>query len=529
MFTIAIIDFGSQVTQLIARRVRELGVYSEVFPVDTDFFALMNTGKQIAAFILSGGPDSVADLQQLPKVVTDVLDINAKLGTPVLGICYGFQLLAHNLGIRVEQGNRREFGNAQLAVVAESAITKGIWSVGGTVRVWMSHSDSVVDNMPESFRVVARSAETGAVAFISNEEKKIYGLQFHPEVSHTPDGRDILNSFLTVVGCTRDWTVKTFLHTQIDDIKNTVGGELVVAAISGGVDSSVSSVLVHKAIGDRLKCVFVDTGCLRKGEVDAVQRLFVDKLGMSVSVVMASSLFLDRLSGVVDPEEKRMIIGNTFIEVFEKEAERFGDVKFLMQGTIYPDVIESGVSGSGVKIKSHHNVGGLPDRMKMALVEPIRCLFKDEVRSLGRELGLPDVVLERHPFPGPGLAVRVIGEVTEEKLALLREVDSIYIDALFDSGLYHDIWQAFAVLMPSRTVGVMGDSRTYGYVCGLRAVTSNDGMTADSFPFGEPPEKQLKFLEFLQKVGGAIVRGVPGINRVVYDITSKPPATIEWE
>ncbi|UQD54304.1 glutamine-hydrolyzing GMP synthase [Anaplasma phagocytophilum] len=529
MLTIAIIDFGSQVTQLIARRVRELGVYSEVFSVDTDFPALLAQGKKIAAFILSGGPNSVSELQNIPKVVADVLEINLKTGTPIMGICYGFQLLAHSFSSTVESDKAREYGHAQLQIVGESAITKGIWSVGQTACVWMSHSDSVVDNVPQGFNIVARSMNTQAIAFISNEERKIYGLQFHPEVSHTPEGRDILNSFLTTVGCARNWTVSSFLNTQIDDIRRTVGDGVVVAAISGGVDSSVASVLLHRAIGDQLKCVFVDTGLLRKGEVETVREFFVDKLKMSVSIVSAASLFIERLRGVVDPEEKRKIIGNTFIEVFEQEAKKLGDAQFLMQGTIYPDVIESGASGSGVKIKSHHNVGGLPENMNLSLVEPLRCLFKDEVRALGSELGLPDVILNRHPFPGPGLAVRIIGEVTEEKLQLLQEIDNIYISMLYESGLYHDIWQAFSVLIPARTVGVMGDSRTYGHVCCLRAVTSSDGMTADCFPFGEDKEKQLKFLEFLQKVSVAIVGSLPRVNRVVYDVTSKPPATIEWE
>ena len=529
MFTIAIVDFGSQVTQLIARRIRELGVYSEVFCVDTDFMALIKQGKQIGAFVLSGGPDSVSNLNEVPKVISDILDINARYSIPILGICYGFQILAHSFDATVKPGQAREFGNTQLEVVGESAITKGIWAVGDVVHVWMSHSDSVMDNIPRGFKVVARSLQTGAIALLSNETRKIYGMQFHPEVSHTSEGRDILNSFLTVVNCDRNWSVRTFLHTQIDDIRSAVGNELVVAAISGGVDSSVASVLVHKAIGDNLKCVFVDTGCLRKGEVETVRKLFVDKLGMSVSLVDSASMFVERLAGVVDPEEKRKIIGKTFIEVFEQEAKNLGNVGFLMQGTIYPDIIESGASGSGVKIKSHHNVGGLPESMNLALVEPLKYLFKDEVRSLGRELGIPYEIISRHPFPGPGLAVRIVGEVTKERLELLREIDHIYINMLRDSNLYHDIWQAFAVLVPARTVGVMGDSRTYGYVCCLRAVTSSDGMTADCFPFKESKEKQLQFLEFLQKVSGAIIGGVQGINRVAYDITSKPPATIEWE
>ncbi|MCU7611120.1 glutamine-hydrolyzing GMP synthase [Anaplasma capra] len=529
MSTVAIIDFGSQVTQLIARRIRELGVYSEVFPPSTDFSSMVNCGVEISAFILSGGPGSVQQLREVPKVVSDVLELNMQRGIPILGICYGLQVLAHYFGVAVEPGKAREFGKAQLDVVGRSSITEGVWSVGSRVDVWMSHSDSIVGEAPPGFCVVARSADTSAVAYMANEERRIYCMQFHPEVAHTPGGREMLNNFLTTVGCTRDWAVGSFLRTQIDAIRATTDGGRVVAAISGGVDSSVASVLVHRAIGDRLRCVFVDTGLLRKGEADVVRSFFVSTLGMPVSVVDKSRVFMERLAGVEDPEAKRKIIGSTFIEVFEQEARSLGDIKFLMQGTIYPDVIESGVGESGVKIKSHHNVGGLPEVMKLSLVEPLRCLFKDEVRLLGRELGLPSEILDRHPFPGPGLAVRIMGEVTAERVELLREIDSIYIDMMREDGFYDHIWQAFAVLVPVRTVGVMGDSRTYGYVCALRAVTSSDGMTANCFPFGESDEQKSGFLGFLQRVSGAIVSKVQGVNRVVYDITSKPPATIEWE
>ncbi|WP_447582306.1 glutamine-hydrolyzing GMP synthase [Anaplasma marginale] len=529
MSTVAIVDFGSQVTQLIARRVRELGVYSEVFPPSTDFQAMASRGIKIDAFILSGGPNSVQQLHGVPKAVSDVLDLNLQTGVPVLGICYGLQVLAHYFGVDVAQDAAREFGRTQLDVIEPSSITEGVWSLGSKVDVWMSHSDSIVGEVPQGFRVVARSADTGAVAFMCNDERKIYGVQFHPEVAHTPGGREMLDNFLKIAGCTRDWTMGSFLHTQIGAIKSATDGGRVVAAISGGVDSSVASVLVHKAIGERLVCVFVDTGLLRKGEASVVRDLFVGKLNMHVNVLDKSALFMQRLAGVQDPEVKRKIIGETFIEVFEQEAKSLGDIKFLMQGTIYPDVIESGVGESGTKIKSHHNVGGLPEIMNLSLVEPLRHLFKDEVRLLGKELGLPSAILDRHPFPGPGLAVRIMGEVTAERVELLREIDNIYIDMMRESGLYDHIWQAFAVLVPVRTVGVMGDGRTYGYVCALRAVTSSDGMTADCFPFSEADERKLEFLAVLQKVSRAIVSSLQGVNRVVYDISSKPPATIEWE
>ena len=528
MSTIVVIDFGSQVTQLIARRIRELGVYSEVFSANVDLRSAIDLEK-IDAVILSGGPDSVASLSEIPAVLFDIMKLNKDAGIPVLGICYGMQLLARYFNITVESGSAREFGKAQLRILNSSEITRGIWDTGKIVDVWMSHSDSVVGDMPDGFKIVACSEDTEAVALFCNDAMKIYGMQFHPEVSHTSEGKELLDNFLSIAGCVRNWTMGSFMETKVSEIRDSVGGESVVAAISGGVDSTVASILLHRAIGDRLKCIFVNTGCLRKGEEDEVRNLFVKKLDIPVTFVDASNLFLGRLRGVVDPEKKREVIGNTFIEVFEKEAKKVGDAKFLMQGTIYPDVIESGGGGVGERIKSHHNVGGLPEIMNLLLVEPLRCLFKDEVRLLGKELGIPSVLLNRHPFPGPGLAVRIVGEVTEDKLALLREVDSIYIDMLRESGFYDDIWQAFAVLLPVKTVGVMGDGRTYSDVCCLRAVTSRDGMTANCYPFGEEEDKQLRFIAFLQKVGGSIIRNLPGVNRIMYDITSKPPATIEWE
>lgn len=511
---ILILDFGSQVTQLIARRVRESGVYSEIRPFNIP-------DSEIAAFgakgvILSGGPASVHE-EFSPKVSHKVFE----LGVPVLGICYGEQLLCQQLGGRVEPSNHREFGRAFVDVVADSALFKGIWKKGEQKQVWMSHGDRVIA-LPQGFCAIAT---TGSAPFaaISDEKRRYYGVQFHPEVVHTLDGAKLLHNFVRdICGCKGDWTMAAFKTSAIERVRKQVGDKKVICGVSGGVDSSVVAGLLHEALGDQVICIFVDTGLLREGEPQQVEKLFRDHFHMKLIHVDASLLFLERLNGVKDPEQKRKIIGETFIEVFEREAHEAGGADFLAQGTLYPDVIESisFIGGPSVTIKSHHNVGGLPERMKMALVEPLRELFKDEVRLLGKELGMPAAMVGRHPFPGPGLAIRIPGEITAEKIQLLRKADTVYIDEIRKAGLYDDIWQAFAVLLPVRTVGVMGDSRSYDYVCALRAVTSTDGMTADYYHFSH---------EFLSKVSNRIINEVRGINRIVYDITSKPPGTIEWE
>ena len=526
MSKVAIIDFGSQFTQLLARRIRDLNVYSEIFAHDVKF----DNVKDSKAFILSGGPESVSDLTKTPKIVQDIMEFNEKTSVPVLGVCYGLQLLSDYFKSAVVSGCSKEFGKVTLDVVKESALTKNVWKIGDQVYVWMSHADSVY-NVPYGFEVIAYSMLNNAIAMISNEKRRIYGVQFHPEVYHTPDGTNLLHNFIKIANCEENWTVTSFLDDQRNLIKKQVGSKKVIAAISGGVDSSVAAALTYRAIGDQLYCIFIDNGLLRYNEAEKIKQLFIDKFQIPVTMIDRSALFLSRLQSITDPEQKRKIIGETFIEIFEEEASKIGAVEFLMQGTIYPDVIESGgsVGKKSVTIKSHHNVGGLPDVMKLGLVEPLRLLFKDEVRLLGKELGISDEILMRHPFPGPGLAIRIIGEVTQEKVEMLQAADNIYIDLIKKYNLYNLIWQAFAVLLPIKTVGVMGDSRTYGYTCALRAVTSSDGMTAESFPFSMDLETKLIFYEFLQEVSNAIVNNVQGINRVVYDTTSKPPATIEWE
>ena len=512
---ILIVDFGSQVTQLIARRVRESGVYCEVHPFNRV------TEASIEAFapkgvILSGGPASVvaADTPRAPQGLF-------AMGLPVLGICYGQMTLVAQLGGRVETSEHKEFGRAYVEIKENCALLDGVWQVGGREQVWMSHGDRVIEP-PPGFRVAAIS-EGAPFALLADDARRFYGLMFHPEVVHTPHGAQLLRNFThAICGCRGDWTMGAFREQAIARIRAQVGSGRVICGLSGGVDSSVAAVLIHEAIGEQLTCVFVDTGLMRAGEADEVVSLFRGHYNIPLVHRDAADLFLGKLAGVSDPETKRKIIGATFIDVFDEEATKVGGADFLAQGTLYPDVIESVsfAGGPSVTIKSHHNVGGLPDFMKMKLVEPLRELFKDEVRALGRELGLPDSFVGRHPFPGPGLAIRIPGAITPEKLDILRLADEIYIEEIRRCGLYDQIWQAFAVLLPVKTVGVMGDGRTYDYVVGLRAVTSVDGMTADFFPFD---------MRFLGMVATRIINEVKGVNRVVYDVTSKPPGTIEWE
>jgi GMP synthase (glutamine-hydrolysing) len=508
---VLILDFGSQYTQLIARRLRELHVYCEIHPFNTAPEDFKNQPPK--GIILSGGPKSVYD-QDAPALNMDYIGMDI----PVLGICYGLQSLAHSINrSSVERADKREFGRAKLIIDDRSDLFSGIYEESV---VWMSHGDHIKE-LPFPYHVIAHT-ENAPVAAVKHDSKPIYGVQFHPEVAHTDQGSEILENFvINIAGCSGTWTAASFIETEIDEIRSKVGSDKVLCALSGGVDSTVVATLIHKAIGDQLQCIFVDNGLLRKNEFKNVLTTYREHLKLPVKGVDASDRFLKNLSGVSDPEEKRKIIGNTFIDVFEDAISDENNYKYLAQGTLYPDVIESvSFKGPSATIKSHHNVGGLPDKMKMGLIEPVRELFKDEVRNVGRELGIPESFIGRHPFPGPGLGIRIIGELTKERLDLLKEADDIFISSLRAHGLYDEVWQALAVLLPVQSVGVMGDERTYEFTVALRAVTSVDGMTADwaHLPY-----------EFLSKVSNRIINEVRGINRVVYDISSKPPSTIEWE
>jgi GMP synthase (glutamine-hydrolysing) len=507
---ILIIDFGSQYTQLIARRVREINVYSEITPHTISIDEIKKRNPK--GIILSGGPMSVYD-EDAPSITSEIFELNV----PILGICYGLQLICSKMGGKVEPATDREYGKANLRRMENSLLLKNVLEYS---YVWMSHGDLVTE-LPENFAVTASSDHTSFCA-IENQKMKLFGVQFHPEVNHTQEGKKIIRNFVyDICGCSGKWNSSNYISSSINEIIETTGGKNVICALSGGVDSTVAAVLVQKAIGSALTCIHIDNGLMRKNESKKIMKMFNESLHLNVKYIDSSELFLTRLSGISEPELKRKIIGNTFIEVFEEEASKIEYAEFLVQGTLYPDVIESvSVKGQSATIKTHHNVGGLPEEMNLKLIEPFRELFKDEVRKVGKDLNIPKEFIERHPFPGPGLAVRVIGEITKERLFILREADNIFISEIKNAGIYNDIWQAFAVLLPVQSVGVMGDSRTYENVLTLRAVTSTDGMTADWFRF-DP--------EFLADVSNKIINKVKGINRVVYDISSKPPSTIEWE
>ncbi len=514
---ILVLDYGSQYTLLIARRIREMGVYCEVWPCNDERVGQFVESGDLpsAGLILSGGPSSVS-IDGAPQLQGGLLDLEI----PILGICYGMQLLADARGGRVEPSEVGEYGRTTIVIDEPVGLFHG-FDEGESLDVWMSHGDAVVES-PQGFNRVA-STENGLLAAMADEEAGRYGLQFHPEVSHTEQGEVLLENFVFhVCGCSDEWNMSNFLETHIAQIREQVGDdERVICGLSGGVDSSVVAAMLHRAIGDRLTCVFVDNGLLRHREGEKVRTIFEDHFGVDLRVVDARDKFLSRLEGVVDPEEKRVVIGETFIEVFDEVAAEIDNAKYLAQGTLYPDVIESvSVRGPSATIKSHHNVGGLPEELDFELIEPLRELFKDEVRVLGRTLGLPADMVDRHPFPGPGLAVRILGEITPERLEIVRAADHIFIEGLRKDELYHSVWQAFAVLLPVRTVGVMGDSRTYDQVIALRAVTSRDGMTADRAHLP---------MDFLGRMSDQIINQVKGVNRVVYDVSSKPPATIEWE
>lgn len=507
---ILIIDFGSQYTQLITRRVREANVYSEIHSHKITFEEVKKINP--TGIILSGGPMSVYDASS-PDLDVNILKINV----PILGICYGLQLMCKKFGGKVEPATDREYGRATLNLVVDSKLLK---DVKNNSRVWMSHGDYLTE-LPEGF-VIAAKSDHSPICAISDEARNIYGVQFHPEVAHTEEGKKIIHNFLfNICNCKGDWTSENFVENSVEEIRKRVGSAKVICALSGGVDSTVAAVLVKQAIGENLTCIHIDTGLMRKNESYEIGKIFKEKLNLNHIHIDASEKFVSRLKDVSDPEKKRKIIGNTFIEVFEEEAKKIKGAEYLVQGTLYPDVIESvSVKGASVTIKTHHNVGGLPEKMNLKLIEPFRELFKDEVRNVGRKLNIPEEFIQRHPFPGPGLAVRILSSVDKEKLDILREADDIFISSIKEAGIYDKIWQAFAVLLPVQSVGVMGDARTYEFVLSLRAVTSVDGMTADWYSFEH---------NFLSEVSNKIINKVRGINRVVYDISSKPPATIEWE
>jgi GMP synthase (glutamine-hydrolysing) len=512
--SIVVLDFGAQYSQLIARRIREQNVFSVVLPCTASLEEIKSYSP--AGIILSGGPSSVYDADAPPAD-----DRVLHLGLPVLGICYGLQFMVYKLGGKVRAADKREYGHAQVELLnSASPLFQGLQ---GPLPVWMSHGDEA-DELPPGFELIAKTSN--AVAAIQNPAQKYYAVQFHPEVHHTPRGTEILRNFVfDICGLKPNWTAQSFIDETIASVRQTVGQGRVICGLSGGVDSSVAAELVHRAVGDQLTCIFVNNGVLRKNEFQSVQKNLRDKLGLNIDGVDATDRFLSKLAGVTDPEKKRKIIGNEFIAVFEEEAHRIeqtqGKVEWLVQGTLYPDVIESrSVRGPSQVIKSHHNVGGLPEKMKLRLIEPLKELFKDEVRQIGRDLGMPEDILQRQPFPGPGLAVRILGEVTADRVALLQEADDIVVTEIKRAGLYNKVWQSFAVLLPVMSVGVMGDMRTYAYTCAIRAVHSEDGMTADWVPLPH---------EVLKTISSRIVNEVKGINRVVYDITSKPPGTIEWE
>ena len=507
---ILILDFGSQYTQVIARKIRESHVYCEIFPGNKKLDEIQNIDS-VQAIILSGGPASVYE-KDAPKPDPKVWQMNV----PVLGICYGMQLIAHQLGGKVQHSKNREYGLADIVVKSKSLLYAGLKN---KMPVWMSHGDKLT-KLPKGFKVVA-SSKNCPNATIVNDKGTIYGVQFHPEVHHSPFGKQILDNFLfKVCKLKQDWTMKNYIKDEIARIKKQVGKGKVLCALSGGVDSSVAAIMMHKAIGKQLVSVYVDHGLQKLGETERVRKIFGKKFGKNLIIVDAKKLFLNKLKGITEPEQKRKIIGHTFIDVFEKQAKKIKGISFLLQGTIYPDVIESAKIGKAVTIKSHHNVGGLPEKMKMKLVEPLKSLFKDEVRQLGRELKIPNEIIDRQPFPGPGLAIRTLGEITEEKLRIVKEADAIVDQEIRKAGLYEKIWQSFAIILPVKTVGVMGDQRTYEHVIVIRAVNSVDAMTADwvKLPY-----------EILGKISSRIINEVKGANRVVYDISQKPPATIEWE